>query len=747
MNSMDLLEAIGDINGTYILEAREPIRKRRVSPKLKVLLIAAAMALLLAGCAIAVLKLQNLKIGQWIPNPIYMNEAERDHPQPPRDVISLMGYAGTPEYLAAQEWLEFENGYDRDGELVKEADRIRYQTPEAYDSVFCYTQEMQDKVDEICEKYDLKLPGRRLFYEDTFGAAQSVLFPALGIPGIHRADAQIDGVTDCNGSYFANGAFDYCSDLTLTDPDVDFPYNFFYAYQYFPKGYFITGYKTVADMDAFDQWEYMTKSGVTVLLAISPDESLVLADRDDAFISICVHYPSIGEIVFGDRPMTRKALEAFADAFDFTIKPIGVGAVYESYADFLTNLYPEPTLEDLYLLRDLDGDGSDEALTGRDGFFDRVLSMVDGQAKVVYASPGCKLCADNVILDYSNRDSYVYRMVKLRDGQPEYVDYLEFDPLKAAWGRSLSLGDKPFLEEVLPEEEIWTIVNRYYQIMPQWTPIFAFPGYEGPGADPGCAPSSLYAEERARQQAICHVDPYAYIGAHIYLDGRTYVYQSPYGIADYELADTPGWLSYPKSQDLSTDFEALDGEHVTYITGGLVGDALTVDLKEGGSLLFVPEDVSYDAEWEYKENEDGTLTILKYRGNSSFVVVPWQIGGRQVTVISGPGEGAFSNCPSVEEVSISNGVKRINDNTFYSCCRLRSVHLPESLESIGHSAFQMCPILGTVIFEGNAPAHGNYLFDTPTAVTGSFYTKILYNPASTGWDGEAWSWYENKGPY
>lgn len=57
------------------------------------------------------------------------------------------------------------------------------------------------------------------------------------------------------------------------------------------------------------------------------------------------------------------------------------------------------------------------------------------------------------------------------------------------------------------------------------------------------------------------------------------------------------------------------------------------------------------------------------------------------------GSIAFSSCSSLKKVTIlDGGVESIGDYAFYSCNSLTDVELPESLVSIGTSAFQSCMI-------------------------------------------------------
>ncbi|MDO5401386.1 MAG: hypothetical protein Q4F17_10500 [Eubacteriales bacterium] len=471
MTALELLEAIGDVNGAYILEAqsvREPRPRRRTS-KWKILILAAAMALLLSGCAYAVLKLQDLQLGQWTPNPVFMDETERDKPHPSRDVISLHGFAGSPGFQALQEWLEFKNTYDTD-----ESGQNNYSSPEAYRSFFCFNQEMQDKVDELCQKYGLNLPGRSIISYD----AEGDLFPSVGISSILREDAAVIYTFEGAGTYFQSGNFHLPGKLTLTDSAWTSPFVYFFSYT--SKDCFDGNFMSVGSIDSFQQWTYTASDGTPLLLAVSPESCLVLADRGNAVISITVCYPICGETVLGDEPMTHAALEAFADCFDYSIKPLGIGRTYPGYAEFLTGLCPAPTENDLYLLRDLDGDGSDELLVTHNGSFSLVLTMENDRAKIVYFAPDLWLSGD-VILDntYVQEGQEIYRMLAFREGRFEYENYIENSVLKEGWGKSAALGDKPYWEVPITADEAWGIINSYELRQPRWFPVADFPGFAG----------------------------------------------------------------------------------------------------------------------------------------------------------------------------------------------------------------------------------------------------------------------------
>lgn len=90
---------------------------------------------------------------------------------------------------------------------------------------------------------------------------------------------------------------------------------------------------------------------------------------------------------------------------------------------------------------------------------------------------------------------------------------------------------------------------------------------------------------------------------------------------------------------------------------------------------------------------NGTITIVKYRGNGGAVVVPESIDDLPVTSI---GNGAFWNNSSLTSVTIPNGVTNIGEGAFMNCSSLASVVLPASVTCIGNNAFYPCPSLTNV---------------------------------------------------
>ncbi len=74
------------------------------------------------------------------------------------------------------------------------------------------------------------------------------------------------------------------------------------------------------------------------------------------------------------------------------------------------------------------------------------------------------------------------------------------------------------------------------------------------------------------------------------------------------------------------------------------------------------------------------------------------------------GSGAFSNCSSLERIYIPEGVLSIGSSAFSSCQSLRHVHIPESVISIGSFAFSSCYSLEGVYIPKNVESIGQVAF-------------------------------------
>jgi hypothetical protein len=92
----------------------------------------------------------------------------------------------------------------------------------------------------------------------------------------------------------------------------------------------------------------------------------------------------------------------------------------------------------------------------------------------------------------------------------------------------------------------------------------------------------------------------------------------------------------------------------------------------------------------------------------------------QTTLIQFPGGRGGS-------YAIPNSVTSIGQSAFEFCTSLISVTIPNSVTSIGDNAFYYCTNLTGVYFQGNAPTVATFVFTGATNVT------VYYLPGTTGW--------------
>ena len=128
-------------------------------------------------------------------------------------------------------------------------------------------------------------------------------------------------------------------------------------------------------------------------------------------------------------------------------------------------------------------------------------------------------------------------------------------------------------------------------------------------------------------------------------------------------------------------------------------------------LLALP--VSLEAQFTYTTNNN-QISITKYTGSASELVIPAEVNGKPVTSI---GNSAFSFCTRLTSVTIPNSVTSIGNHAFHYCPGLTSVTIPNSVTSIGDWAFYGCTGLTSVTIPNSATSIGDYAFESCTGLT------------------------------
>ena len=139
-------------------------------------------------------------------------------------------------------------------------------------------------------------------------------------------------------------------------------------------------------------------------------------------------------------------------------------------------------------------------------------------------------------------------------------------------------------------------------------------------------------------------------------------------------------------------------------------------------------------DWVYTVEEDNTITINKYKGHDTEVVIPNYIGGKPVRLICSKGSDenasiwAKSICTgnkslysytqeTIKKVIISEGIQFIGSDAFEGSISLEEIVIPNSVTTIGNCAFWDCTSLTSVTIPSSVTSIAMYAFINCTSLT------------------------------
>lgn len=425
MNGKELFIVLGDISAKYYEEAESTPPLSHPRRFKKPLLIAAliALTLLLVGCTALIWNLRQMRIAEIHNEEMTFLDFHGNlatSPEHSYEIFSLHGLQGTPAYQAHQEWFNFQESYDPDGTLMTAADDKPMDVPEAYEAYHPYTQEMIDKIDEITEKYGLKLLG-------AFAPFQSweteVFRKSTGIDTllVENSSAQIELGS---GYFYEGGNFNLTFDMTMPKENGNWPYPMLNSVYYSKADYFDEVYWAIGDTTRWEQWNYTTKSGHDLLILSYKDGggARLFHKRDDAIITYsiegqyCADYNDVTNEPETVINMTKDQLKQIADQLDFSLRVDTVDIAYakenlerfihlrkleaekdpEGFTSYLQPSYsafiethlagkgsPRYKAEQ-FALYDINGDGTEELLLGNNDKIYEIVYTVNGNAEMVH---------------------------------------------------------------------------------------------------------------------------------------------------------------------------------------------------------------------------------------------------------------------------------------------------------------------------------------------------------------------------
>lgn len=327
MKSEELLRAFDDVDEKFLklveTQASGKKQKKHMSMAWKVAGIAACLALVvgvfaMTGGGAKTLAsgwtgLRNLFLGHGTPETTQVPEESgvtlasegqvsvepevtpyADHNYVNGTMISLAGYYGCAEAMATSEWQEFLDGYDQDHEILYAADKT-WVSPEGYGEYFIYSTEMLEKFKEIVGKYNLKLHQNIEFvYGEEIGNKLGVKFWDERCH-LYSGYMYEDGAFQMDADYYATGGRAYG-----------------YQFRRNMKGVFDEVILNIGFVDDYKEWNYVTKDGAEVMLALSGYKGLVFGDYENCCIAINVLNGTEGGL-------TKEDLEMIADSHHLSL--------------------------------------------------------------------------------------------------------------------------------------------------------------------------------------------------------------------------------------------------------------------------------------------------------------------------------------------------------------------------------------------------------------------------------------------
>lgn len=187
--------------------------------------------------------------------------------------------------------------------------------------------------------------------------------------------------------------------------------------------------------------------------------------------------------------------------------------------------------------------------------------------------------------------------------------------------------------------------------------------------------------------------------------------------------------------DHALGFKSVANHEIVKIDGftiyGVAGSAAETYANENGITFVAAGGETGDCTWEFDPNT-GTLTVSGEGGTAGYVNTiyqPWyhlKDDIAHIVICDGVttiGTYSFKDCRNVESISLGNTVETIGEFAFCQCGdghdvgMLTEITIPDSVETIGGSAFRDDQYLQHVTFGSGVKSIGAYAF-TGTDITG-----------------------------
>ena len=224
-----------------------------------------------------------------------------------------------------------------------------------------------------------------------------------------------------------------------------------------------------------------------------------------------------------------------------------------------------------------------------------------------------------------------------------------------------------------------------------------------------------------------------------------------------------GYIVTNPDNEESNTYTAMDnGTYAFKVKDLITGKIYTKKVQVTNvdkDIVVEPENI---ADWEYTEEDDGTITLTSYKGTDTTVIIPNSINGKKVKKLSGttpsgyhigyfsiwnaeirngnehdnvsfgyckgqdtitkviisPGieeigtasDGVFTYSTALKEIIIPDTVVKIGPATFWGCKELKKVNIPKKVDTISESTFAFCTNLESITIPSNVTSIGENAF-------------------------------------